>query len=155
MAEDRPPVATVREARASDVPLLIEILGHGALVDGREDPADPDSYEAARRAIAATPGCALLVAEVGDEVVGMCQLIEFRHFQVRGGRCAEIESVHVHPRWRGQGIGGQLLEEAVARAVAAGCYRVQLTSNKARTDAHRFYGRHDFVATHEGYKRLL
>ena len=155
MLEDPPPVASIREARPSDIPVLVEILGHGALIDGREEPTDPRPYEAALGDIASTPGCALLVAEVDGETVGMCQLIEFRHIQARGGRCAEIESVHVHPDWRGRGIGGQLLEEAVARAAAAGCYRVQLTSNKARTEAHRFYGRHDFVATHEGYKRLL
>jgi ribosomal protein S18 acetylase RimI-like enzyme len=85
----------------------------------------------------------------------MCQLIMFRHLQERGGRCAEIESVHVDERYRSAGIGGALLEAAVERSAAAGCYRVQLTSNKSRTAAHRFYERHGFAATHEGFKRYL
>jgi GNAT superfamily N-acetyltransferase len=157
------PAPAIRGARPADVPRLVELLIHGALVEGTEDPdragtEDPDqmaSYETALAEIQATTGCDLLVAEFDDAVVGMCQLVVFRHFQGVGGRCAEIESVHVHPHWRGRGIGGRLVEEAVARAAASGCYRIQLTSNKARADAHRFYERHGFVATHEGYKRVL
>jgi GNAT superfamily N-acetyltransferase len=105
--------------------------------------------------MAGVPGCCVLVAEVDGEVAGVCQLVVFRHLQARGGRCAELESLHVDPARRSQGIGGALLEAAVARAAALGCYRVQLTSNKARTDAQRFYARHGFVASHEGYKRPL
>ena len=100
-----------------------------------EDPADLGPYAALREI--EERGGAVLVAEVDGEVVGVCQLIVFRHLQARGGRCAEIESVHVHPDHRGAGVGGALLAEAVARARALGCYRVQLTSNVARPDAHR------------------
>ena len=64
----------------------------------------------------------------------------------RGGLCAEIESVHVHPDHRGTGVGGALLRDAIDRARGLGCYRVQLTSNVARPDAHRFYERLGFVA---------
>jgi GNAT superfamily N-acetyltransferase len=145
----------VRSARQGDVPLLAVLLAHGALEEGKEDPDDVIPYEAALRDIAATPGCDVLVAEVDGEVVGMCQLVVFRHLQARGGRCAEIESVHVHPDRRSQGIGGILVEAVVEAAAAAGCYRVQLTSNKVRSDAHRFYERHGFVPSHEGYKRAL
>jgi GNAT superfamily N-acetyltransferase len=63
--------------------------------------------------------------------------------------------MHVAPERRGEGIGSVLLEAAIAQARAAGCYRVQLTSNKVRRDAHRFYLRHGFVASHEGFKRYL
>ena len=89
------------------------------------------------------------------EVVGVCQLIVFRHLQARGGLCAEVESVHVHPDHRGAGIGAALLHEAMERARALGCYRVQLTSNTARPDAHRFYERLGFVPSHVGFKLLL
>ena len=81
----------------------------------------------------------------------MCQLLMFRHFQRRGGLCAEVESMHVHPDFRGKGIGGQLLNAAVDAARQAGCYRVQLTSNLQRADAHRFYQRHGFVPSHVGF----
>jgi GNAT superfamily N-acetyltransferase len=97
----------------------------------------------------------VLVAELGGEVVAVCQLLVFRHLQTRGGLCAEIESVHVHPEQRGQGIGTSLVREAVARARACGCYRVQLTSNMARPDAHRFYARLGFRPSHVGFKLPL
>jgi GNAT superfamily N-acetyltransferase len=63
--------------------------------------------------------------------------------------------MHVHPDHRARGIGAVLLAAAVERARAAGCFRVQLTSNKARVDAHRFYLRHGFEESHEGFKLLL
>ena len=148
----------VREAQLRDVPRLVTLIALGAVVPPEEPDLGPDGlapYRAALQEIGATPDCAVLVAEQDGEVVGMCQLVVFRHFQRNGGRCAEIESLHVRPECRSTGIGSTLLEEAVARAAAAGCYRVQLTSNKARTDAHRFYERHGFVPSHQGYKRLL
>jgi GNAT superfamily N-acetyltransferase len=145
----------IRQARADDIGRLVELLAYGALGGGpAPDVPDLGPYAAALAEIEATDGNELLVAEVDGTVVGVCQLIVFRHFQSSGGRCAEIESMHVHPDWRSHGVGGELVEAAVARASAAGCYRVQLTSNKAREEAHRFYRRHGFVASHEGFKRL-
>jgi GNAT superfamily N-acetyltransferase len=129
-------------------------LAAGSLRDA-EDPSDPAPYRAALTEIIATQGNEVLVAEVGGKAVGMCQLLIFRHLQERGGRCAEIESMHVETSHRSSGIGSALLAAAVARAAETGCYRVQLTSNKSRVAAHRFYERHGFVASHEGYKRYL
>jgi ribosomal protein S18 acetylase RimI-like enzyme len=151
---DLRPDVTVRPARRSDAPRLAALLAAGSL-RGSEDPADLAAYQSALDEIAGTPGNEVLVAEVGGIVVGMCQLLTFRHLQERGGLCAEIESVHVDERLRSSGIGGTLLEATVARAQAAGCYRVQLTSNKSREAAHRFYERHGFAASHEGFKRYL
>jgi ribosomal protein S18 acetylase RimI-like enzyme len=146
--------AAIRSARPSDLPRLAALLAAGTL-RGSEDTTDLAPYRLALEEITATDGNEVLVAELAGEVVGMCQLIMFRHLQEQGGRCAEIESVHVDERHRSAGIGGILLEVAVERAAAAGCYRVQLTSNKSRTAAHRFYERHGFAATHEGFKRYL
>jgi GNAT superfamily N-acetyltransferase len=145
---------TIRTAEPRDLPAIVALLDAGTLRDD-EDPSSPDAYFDALEEIAATPGSEVLVAELDHAVVGVCQLITFRHLQHQGGRCAEIESVHVAEAHRGAGIGGALVDAAVLRARAAGCYRVQLTSHKTRTDAHRFYDRHGFVATHEGYKRYL
>jgi GNAT superfamily N-acetyltransferase len=112
-------------------------------------------YRAALDEITADPTATVLVAEEDGVVVGMCQVITFRHLQQTGGRCAEIESMHVDGRNRGHGIGTILLAAAIEWARAQGCYRVQLTSNKARTDAHRFYLRNGFEASHEGFKLYL
>lgn len=145
----------VRSATIDDVARIVELIDLGSLTGPREDRSDLADYELALADILDTPGCEVLVVEHRGRVVGTTQLITFRHLQMRGGRCAEIESMHVEPGLRSLGIGGVLLEAAVERAVALGCYRVQLTSNKARVDAHRFYARHGFVASHEGFKRVL
>ena len=97
----------------------------------------------------------LVVAEVDDEVVGMCQVVIFRHFQRGGGLCAELESMHVHPHFRSHGIGERLAAFAVDMARSAGCYRIQLTSDLRRSEAHRFYQRLDFEPSHVGFKRTL
>jgi GNAT superfamily N-acetyltransferase len=145
---------TVRVAAALDIPRIVELFEHGSLVDGKEDPGDLAPYDAALTEITRGPG-AVLVAEADGEVVGVSQLIVFRHLQSKGGLCAEVESVHVHPDWRGQGIGRVLMGAAVARARALGCYRVQLTSDNARPDAHRFYAALGFEASHQGFKLSL
>ena len=144
----------VRDATEGDIPRIVELFEYGSLIEGKEDPTDPAPYRAALREIAQGPG-GVLLAEVGGEVVGVCQLIVFRHLQTRGGQCAEVESVHVHPELRGRGVGRVLMRAAVQRARELGCYRVQLTSNNARTEAHRFYEALGFEPTHRGFKLNL
>ena len=150
MTED----VTIRPAHPDDAGAVAGLLAGGS-IRADEDPGHPAPYRAAIEEIAAHPPGAVLVAEVDGAVAGVCQLIVFRHIQERGGLCAEIESVHVAEPQRGKGIGSVLLAAAVERARAAGCYRVQLTSNKARPDAHRFYLRHGFEPSHEGFKLYL
>jgi GNAT superfamily N-acetyltransferase len=149
------PDVVVRPAAATDVTRVVALLRHGALDDGAEDPDDSDGYGAAPAEIAGTPGCEVPVVEVDGEVVSVCQVIVFRHLQHRGGRCGELESIHVDPDHRGRGIGTVLVTAAVDPARAAGCYRVQLTSDRRRPDAHRFYERAGFTPSHVGFKRLL
>ena len=150
-----PEAITVRPATPDDAGPLVELLRAGALGPSDEDPGHLDPYRSALADIAATPGAEVLVAERDGDVVATCQLLVFRHLQHRGGRCAEVESMHVRPDLQGTGVGGMLLEAAVELARAAGCYRVQLTSNAARSDAHRFYARHGFIPSHVGFKRVL
>lgn len=147
----------IRDAAQADLGRIVELLALGAVPGAPadvEDPADLGPYASALTEIEAA-GDAVLVAEVGGVVVGVCQLIVFRHLQHRGGRCAEIESVHVHPDFRGSGIGSALIRVAAERARRLGCYRVQLTSNIVRAEAHRFYERLGFVRSHAGFKMPL
>jgi GNAT superfamily N-acetyltransferase len=155
-----PPVTpggpVVRAATESDLSRLAELMNLGR-VPGRAPRETPDDLEPYRRALRdIEDGCGgVLVAELDGEVVGVCQLIVFRHLQARGGLCAEIESVHVHPAHRAHGIGTTLMRAAIEQARALGCYRVQLTSNEVRHDAHRFYERLGFTPSHRGFKLAL
>ena len=146
----------IRSATLADLASAIELIVGGALGPTDDDPSDLAPYVEALHVIqASSDGSDVLVAEVDGRVVGVCQLIVFRHLMHRGRRCAEIEAVHVEAALRSRGIGTLLLAEAVGRARAAGCYRVQLTSNIARHDAHRFYERLGFVSSHRGFKLQL
>jgi len=144
----------IREAEPRDARRIVQILDAGSLHPGAEDPEDPTSYAAVIGAFGRGPS-KILVAESEGKVVGVIQLIIIQHLQRRGGICAELESVHVAEEMRGHGIGGLLVEDAVRRAAELGCYRVQLTSNVARLDAHRFYEAHGFTSSHLGFKRNL
>ena len=145
---------TVRDAGDRDVGRIVELLDLGSLSEGQEDPLDLGPYLAALAEIRRQPG-GVLVAEWEGRVVGVCQLVVFRHLQSHGGLCAEIESVHVHPDQRSHGVGHVLMEAAIERARHLGCYRVQLTSNLARPDAHRFYAALGFSPSHRGFKLAL
>ena len=153
----RPTGLAIRPAEEADVGRMVELLVLGAVPGGpasAEDSADLAPYRAAWHDIVEHGGL-VLVADLRGEVVGVCQLIVFRHLQARGGLCAEIESAHVHPEHRGEGVGRALVSDVIARARGLGCYRVQLTSNTARPDAHRFYERLGFLPSHVGFKMLL
>lgn len=145
----------LRDALRADVQQIVGLVLNGKVTSDRDDPRFLADYLDAFDDIDGSDGTYLLVADLGGRIVGCLQLITFRHLQHRGGRCAEIESMHVAEDQRGRGIGSRLLEHAVRRADELGCYRVQLTSNLDRSDAHRFYERHHFVPSHKGYKRYL
>ena len=127
----------VREAVDEDVSRIVELFTHGSLVEGKEDPDDLAPYRSALAEIGRGPG-AVLVAELEGELVGVCQLVVFRHLQNRGGLCAEVESVHVHPDHRGHGIGGALMRATVQRARELGCYRVH-PGNQQEIDLYRIF----------------
>ncbi len=144
----------VRPLARGEVAAAIAVMLEGSLHPDGERPDDPDVYWRAAEETTAHGGAVLVALEDG-EVVGLCQVLVLRHFQHAGGLCAELESVFVREDRRGRGVGGALLEAAEALARERGCYRVQLTSNVVRTDAHRFYEAHGYAATHRGFKKGL
>ena len=97
----------------------------------------------------------VLVARVEGDVVGVCQVMVFVHFQHSGGWCCEVESVHVRAELRSRGVGAHLLAAAETLARERGCYRIQLTSRNVRVDAHRFYTRLGFEQNSQGFKKTL
>jgi len=127
----------------------------GATRDGVRDDSDRAAYEQAFRAIDADPAHLLLVAESDGQVVGTMQLSFLPGLARRGALRAQIEAVRVAESTRGSGLGAGMMTWAIDEARRRGCALVQLTSDKSRTDAHRFYERLGFVASHEGMKLRL
>jgi GNAT superfamily N-acetyltransferase len=142
----------IRVATPDDAGAVAALLAGGTLFPEHEDATAVEDYADAVAEIVATPGLTMLVAEVDGAVVGMCEVITFRHVQHRGGRCAELESLHVAAPHRSHGVGAVLLAAAIRHARELGCYRLQLTTNQRRTDAQRFYVRHGFTPSHVGMK---
>jgi N-acetylglutamate synthase-like GNAT family acetyltransferase len=147
-------VATVRDATESDLPRLVELLAQLSLDAPHEDPGPPlpESYRAAFREIEADANQRLLVLEAGGRIAGCATLLIVPNLSHQGRPYAVIENVVVDAPERGAGYGEQLLHYAIEQARAAGCYKLSLTSNKQRKDAHRFHERLGFRATHEGFR---
>jgi GNAT superfamily N-acetyltransferase len=146
--------AVLREARHQDVPEIVALLADDAIGAGREGPAD-EAYYAAFELIAADPRNQLLVAEAGGRIVGTLQLTMIPGLSRHGMLRAQIEGVRVSSDQRGQGLGGRMIERAIEVARGQGCGLVQLTSDKRRPDAVRFYESLGFTASHEGLKLSL
>jgi GNAT superfamily N-acetyltransferase len=146
-----------RRARAEDVPDIVRMLADdplGATRERHENPL-PESYARAFRAIDADPNNELVVACRGERVVGVLQLTYLPSLTYQGGWRALIEGVRVDSGERSQGLGKALFEWAITRARARGYHLMQLTTDKARPDARRFYEALGFVASHEGMKLRL
>jgi GNAT superfamily N-acetyltransferase len=153
-----PAQVTLRRARAEDVSAIVGLIAAdqvGASRDGIRDDADLAVYQAAFGAIDADPAQLLLVADWDGEVVGTMQLSFLPGLARRGALRAQIEAVRVSSSFRGHGLGAGMMQWAIAEARRRGCALVQLTTDKSRTDAHRFYQRLGFVPSHEGMKLAL
>ncbi|MEH7905967.1 GNAT family N-acetyltransferase [Rhizobium laguerreae] len=147
-----------RLARLSDLAAIVRLLGDDDLGGAREIVSDPVDarYLSAFAAIEADANQLLAVAtDVADQVVGSLQLSFLPGLSRTGMWRGQIESVRVASDLRGSGLGAQFIEWAIAQCAERGCGLVQLTSDKARQDAIRFYERLGFVASHEGLKRTL
>jgi GNAT superfamily N-acetyltransferase len=112
----------------------------------------PPAYAEAFAAIAADPNNRLIVADDEGAVVGCLQLTFIPGLTYTGGWRAQIEGVRIARSHRGRGLGRAMFEWAIGEARGRGCRLVQLTTNKARPDALRFYENLGFVASHEGLK---
>jgi GNAT superfamily N-acetyltransferase len=147
----------LREARREDLPTIVRMLADDPLGKKRhrvEDPL-PKDYYAAFDAIAASPGNGLYVAEAGGAIVGTLQLTFIPGLDYLGAERMLIEAVRVARDRRNSGIGKAMIAEAIAIARRRGCQRVELTSSASRKDAHRFYERLGFIASHVGMKLML
>lgn len=143
-----------RRAVAGDVPSIVAMLADDPLGARRERPGDP-AYASAFEVIDSDPHQLLVVAVLGDEVVGTLQLTFIPGLSRLGATRALIEAVRVRSDQRGGGLGRQLALWAVEAARSRGAALVQLTTDASRKDAHRFYERLGFSASHVGMKLIL
>lgn len=146
-----------RQAREDDLEALVAMLADDALGKTREAPGTPidQRYVTAFAAINKDPNNELIVCESDGEILGMLQITFIPYLTYIGRWRALIEGVRVASSQRGRGIGGRLFEWAIERAREHDCVIVQLTSDKRRPDAIRFYESLGFTATHEGMKLWL
>lgn len=145
-----------RRARIGDLPRLLELLGDDTLGKNREAVgSNDDCYVQAFNAIESDVNQYLLVCELAGRVIAMLQLTFIPGLSRRGALRANIEAVRVDSGLRGQGVGSWIMKQAVLLARERDCSLVQLTSDKSRTEAHRFYSRIGFVGSHAGFKLKL
>ena len=153
MSESQPSVQ-VRPATREDVPAIVRMLADDPLGSTRERIADPlpAEYWAAWDAIERDPNQVLIVAEVDGETAGVLQITAIPGLTRLGAWRAQIEGVRIDRARRRAGLGEIMITWAIEEARRRGCRLIQLTTDKQRPDAHRFYERLGFVATHEGMK---
>lgn len=140
---------------ADDIPAIVAMLAHDPLGAQRESPDDLTPYLPAFERLAADPNQHLVVAVREGRVVGTLQLTIVPGLSRKGATRSIIEAVRVHADERGGGLGTRFIEWAVDESRRQGCQLVQLTSDATRTDAHRFYERLGFTASHVGFKMQL
>jgi GNAT superfamily N-acetyltransferase len=143
-----------REARREDVPAIVALLVEDALGATRESD-DLAAYFAAFDAMSYEYGNTLIVGEAEGRVVTTYQLTFITGLSLRAAKRAQVESVRVAAHLRSSGVGAAMMRDAEMRAVHAGCSLIQLTTNKTRDDAHRFYENAGYTPSHTGFKKPL
>jgi GNAT superfamily N-acetyltransferase len=146
----------VRPARDGDLPVVRALLAELHAGDAADLAPDATARaEAAFAAILADPRRRLLLAFLDGAPAGTLDVVVVPNL-TRGARpYGVIENVVVAAAARRRGIGGALLDAAVAHARAEGCYKLQLISAARRTAAHAFYEAGGFSADFQGYRRYL
>ncbi|WP_137133052.1 GNAT family N-acetyltransferase [Rhizobium sp. FY34] len=147
----------IRKAKEEDLPQLIHLFAQDT-VSAHGDTTEPEALEDYLRAFHAidqAPQEQLFVAEQGGEILATYQMTFLRTLRGRGAMDAQVEAVHTRADMRGKGIGAALMAHAQQEARRRDCRLLQLTSNAARTEAHRFYEREGFTRSHVGFKMRL
>jgi GNAT superfamily N-acetyltransferase len=150
-------VIKYRDADEGDVPAIVAMLADDPLGAEREDVSVPlpQAYHTAFHTINETPGQRLVVAVETERIVGTMQLLVIAGLSFRGSRHGQIEAVRIATDRRGRGAGAAFVRWGIEELRLAGCTSIQLVSHASRCDAHRFWERQGFEATHRGFKMTL
>lgn len=146
-----------RRATKEDLDSIVQMLSDDDLGKNREkfEHPLPESYYAAFRSIDSDPNIELTLAYYEDKIIGVLQIIFTPYITYQGGWRATIEGVRTVSSVRGKGIGRILIQWAIAQAKERNCHIVQLTTDKNRREAIRFYEQLGFKSSHEGFKMHL
>ena len=144
-----------REAVRADLPAVIALLADDELGRTRDHAVVDETYERAFDDITTDPRNELIVLDDDGEIVGCMQLTYIPGLSRHGAQRSQIEGVRVRSDRRGERLGEKMITWAIEQARERGCALVQLTTDRSRVDAHRFYARLGFVASHEGMKLAL
>jgi GNAT superfamily N-acetyltransferase len=148
----------VREATVDDLPRLHELLVQLSQLGERPEQTRTtvtDAERAALQLLSDSRQTACLVVEAEGQVQGTLTVYLLANLSHGGRPMGIIENLVVDESCRGRGFGRRLMQAAEERLFAAGCYKIGLTSNRRRTDAHRFYERLGYKPTHQGYTVYL
>ncbi|MGO4859600.1 GNAT family N-acetyltransferase [Arthrobacter sp. 2MCAF14] len=148
-------VFTLRRAHWEDLPAILRLLAADQLGSSRENAEDVGPYLQAFQQISEDPAQLLVVGHLNGACVATFQLSFIPGLARKGSLRCQIEAVRVAAELRDHGVGAAMMQWAIEEARNRGCTLVQLTSDKSRKDAHRFYERLGFVASHEGMKLAL
>lgn len=151
-------ILIIRRANKKDVPAIVELIANDELGRLRENFKTPlpDEYVNAFDKINSDQNQELMVMlSDSGEVIGTLQLSFIQYLTYQGGIRAQIEAVRVHENYRNKGIGQELIKWAIDRAKKRGAHVVQLTTDKKRDSALKFYEKLGFIASHEGMKLHL
>jgi ribosomal protein S18 acetylase RimI-like enzyme len=146
-----------RRAKLDDLKEIVLLLADDKLGCTREQADDEvaQSYLDAFAKIDSDPNQYLMVLENNEKVVGTCHLTLLPSLTFSGSTRLQIEAVRVNSSIRSQNLGQQMIELAIHWGKEHGATIIQLSTNKERPDAIRFYEKLGFKATHEGMKLYL
>ena len=128
---------TIRDAREEDLPAVLELYSAAGI--GGEQNFTLLEARAHLAALKQNPSFRILVALVNGSVAGTYELFIMENMAKRGKRSGIVEDVAVRPQFRGRGIGRAMMQHALEQCKQAGCYKLTLSSNLKREDAHKFY----------------
>jgi len=147
----------IRKANQADVASIVQLLAADPLGAQRElyqDPL-PEKYYSSFEEINSDKNNYLIVAEADKKIIATLQLTIIPYLTYQGGKRALIEAVRVDGTYRNKGLGKQMLQWAISKAQELGCHLIQLTTDKKRPEALKFYKSLGFVSSHEGLKLFL
>jgi GNAT superfamily N-acetyltransferase len=148
-------MATVRLAKDTDIPRILELYSQFSFQPGDYEAAPLEECRKTLGKMSRTPGCSLLVAEENGEVAGTLFMATLPGMAHRTSPFAVVEYMVVDEKARRKGIGRALVEHCMKLAKEAGCYKVMLTSDKRREGAHKFYESVGFQASAHGFRHYF